>query len=60
MQENVSQIQFRRGVGVKLVHQLVSVGALAATWALMVHAMGGSVGMMLDNLMQSLASMVGY
>ncbi len=58
MQDHVSYARFRRGVGFKLFNQLLSAGAIASTWIIIVNAMGGSFGLLLDNLMQSLAAIV--
>jgi len=60
MQDHLSNGRFRRGVGFKLFNQLLSAGAIASTWIIVVNAMGGSFSLMLDNLLQSLAAIVSH
>jgi hypothetical protein len=59
MQGDMSYGQLRRGVGFKLLNQLLSAGAIAGTWVIVVNAMGGSFGQMLDNLVHSLTAITG-
>jgi hypothetical protein len=60
MQDRMSYGTLRRGVGFKLLNQLLSAGAIAGTWVIVLNAMGGSFGLLLDNLLRSLGSMLGY
>ena len=58
MQEG-SYGRLRRGVGFKLLNQLLSAGAIAGTWVIVLNAMGGSFGFMLDQLVRTLTGLVG-
>ena len=57
--QDVSYGRLRRGIGFKLLNQVLSAGAIAGTWVIVLNAMGGSFGLMVDRLLRSVTTYIG-